>query len=148
MNWGRAIILIFILFASGIGYLVYKATQTEFDLVEDDYYEKELNYQSFIDQRNRAIEKGMEIQFQSTATEVLLSVSNTNQSIQNGSVLFYDATNRENDRTFELPFSEDAHWIISKDKLSKSAVSKGAYTVKMSWVINRDTFRSERRWTP
>jgi hypothetical protein len=49
MNWGRSLILVFVLFAAFMGYLVYRASGTHFDLVSKDYYRDELRYQDKID---------------------------------------------------------------------------------------------------
>ena len=49
MNWGRSLILVFIVFAAFMGYLVYRASGTHFDLVSKEYYKDELRYQDKID---------------------------------------------------------------------------------------------------
>jgi hypothetical protein len=54
MNWGRALLLVFVLFAGFMGYLVYRASGTHFDLVSKEYYRDELNYQDKIDGLRRA----------------------------------------------------------------------------------------------
>lgn len=146
MNWGRAIILVFVLFASGIGYLVYRATQTEFDLVEDDYYEQELNYQQHIDQRNKAIKMGVELSISINENTLRLGLTNIHQAITSWNVLFYDPTNRANDRNFKLASSDSAQWFIPLEKLNQSAVQKKSYTIKLDWVMDGDTFRTEKNW--
>ena len=52
INWGTAIVLVFIGFIGFIGYFVVIANTTErtnHDLVTEDYYQKELGYQADID---------------------------------------------------------------------------------------------------
>ena len=41
MNWGKKIAVLYIGFVIMIGFLVYKSTQQNTDLVSDDYYKKE-----------------------------------------------------------------------------------------------------------
>ena len=49
MSWGNKLIIVFVVFASLMATLVYKATQTKFELVSKDYYQDELRYQDKID---------------------------------------------------------------------------------------------------
>jgi hypothetical protein len=54
LNWGYKILIGYSLFVIGILFLGYKSTQLNFDLVEKDYYGKELKYQNVIDASGRA----------------------------------------------------------------------------------------------
>lgn len=53
MNWGYKIMFAYLVFVAGILFLVFKASQVRFDLVENDYYAAELQYQDRIDAANR-----------------------------------------------------------------------------------------------
>ena len=46
---------VYLAFVAGMGFLVFKASNQEFDLVTKDYYEQELKYQQVIDQSARNI---------------------------------------------------------------------------------------------
>ena len=58
LNWGYKILIGYSLFVIGILFLGYKSTQLNFDLVEKDYYGKELVYQNVIDASQRATALG------------------------------------------------------------------------------------------
>jgi hypothetical protein len=49
MNWGYKILLVYIIFITGIMFLVFKSSSQKMDLVTTDYYAKELKYQEKID---------------------------------------------------------------------------------------------------
>lgn len=49
-NWGYKILIVYLSFAGGILYLVYRTSLENRDLVSDHYYEEELAYQKVIDQ--------------------------------------------------------------------------------------------------
>ena len=49
-NWGYKILFVYLSFAGGILYLVYRTSLENRDLVSDNYYEEELAYQKIIDQ--------------------------------------------------------------------------------------------------
>ena len=40
MNWGNKLLIAFIVFIGGISFLVYRSTQTNFEMVENDYSNK------------------------------------------------------------------------------------------------------------
>lgn len=54
-NWGTGIAITLILFVGLMSTMVYLATQQNFDLVSENYYEEELNYQDIIDQKSNAL---------------------------------------------------------------------------------------------
>jgi hypothetical protein len=53
MNWGKKILIVYLVFVLGIGFMVYKASTQNTDLVTTDYYAKELKYQEKIEQNKR-----------------------------------------------------------------------------------------------
>ncbi len=58
MNWGNGLAIALALFAGGLAFAVYKASQQNFDLVSKDYYAKELAYQETIDRKENALSLG------------------------------------------------------------------------------------------
>ena len=54
MNWGNKLLLAFIVFGAGMFYLVYRSVNTDYQLVEKEYYKSELRYQQVIDGTSRA----------------------------------------------------------------------------------------------
>ena len=53
-NWGYKILFVYILFVSGIMFLVFQSSKQKIDLVTEDYYEQEIKYQERIEQMKRA----------------------------------------------------------------------------------------------
>lgn len=53
MNWGTKILIVYVVFISGILLMVFKSSTQNTDLVTTDYYAKELKYQEKIDEMNR-----------------------------------------------------------------------------------------------
>ena len=54
LNWGHYIVITFTAFVLLIGFMVYRSFQHNNDLVADDYYAKELQFQDVIDRQKRA----------------------------------------------------------------------------------------------
>ncbi|OYZ47929.1 MAG: hypothetical protein B7Y19_07425, partial [Sphingobacteriales bacterium 24-40-4] len=55
MNWGNKLVVVFVAFALFMGYMVYRALSTKYDLVSKDYYKDELRYQERIDGVKNAV---------------------------------------------------------------------------------------------
>ena len=49
-NWGTGIVIAMIVMVSGMIFLVSIALRQDYDLVEDDYYQKSVDYQRHIDE--------------------------------------------------------------------------------------------------
>ena len=62
MSWGYKILLVYIVFISGIVFMVVKSSMQNIDLVTTDYYEQELQYQTTIDATLRANELSAKLQ--------------------------------------------------------------------------------------
>jgi hypothetical protein len=55
MNWGTGLAIVLGLFVLSMAYTMYLVTQQRFDLVTENYYEKELAYQETIDRQENAL---------------------------------------------------------------------------------------------
>ena len=53
MNWGHKIIIVYAIFVAGMLFLAFKSSKQNIDLVTEDYYAKELQYQQKIDESKR-----------------------------------------------------------------------------------------------
>lgn len=139
MNWGKGIILIYIFFVAGIGYLVYGATQTNFELVEENYYEKELAFQNQINWTKNAIDQKMKLHIEEVAAGVVISVQSQDSTVNNAftsaTAWFYNPMEKSKDRHLDLGASQNGQWVIQKE------IPKGNYEVKLRWSnAHKDTF--------
>lgn len=138
MSWGYKITIGFSAFVLLIGFLVYKAMNTEFDLVTKDYYKEELKYQDKLD----AIKNANKI------SELAVELSNGNvvirfpEEVKNlgitGEAWFYCKTNASNDRKFALTHLEDGKFSVPKSELRPER-----YYVKVSYKAGETTYYSE-----
>jgi hypothetical protein len=146
MNWGKAIFWVFMAFATGMGYLVYRATHTVFELVEDDYYEQEISFQEQIDQGQRALNQHMYLKSWRGTEVVMIKIEGVTGPVSGGSVWFYDAQNSSNDRKLKLQASDSAFWEIPSSALAPAAFNNATYDLKCQWFMQGDTFRGVTRW--
>jgi len=143
MNWGNKILITFLVFGSGMGFLVYKAVSTNYELVEKDYYKNELHYQQVIDATNRVNELKSPVKINQTADGILLQLPEEmkNNTIT-GKVWFYCEYDKNKDKKIELNVNANAEQIFTPQ-----TVSKGTYTVKISWDKEGQQYYSENKLT-
>lgn len=99
MNWGYKLLCTFIVFIGGMGFLVYRSMSTEFQLVEKEYYKKELNYQTVIDGQHKANSLSMPVKVTSKDAEVVLEMpSELKGAVISGRVWFYCANDASKDK--------------------------------------------------
>lgn len=143
MSWGNKLLVTFIVFAGGMIFLVCKSIMSDFQMVEKDYYKKELSYQQVIDGTKEAgqlsslaavqdDEKGITIQLPA-------EMKNKNPS---GEVWFYCAYDEKRDRHFKLETDGNAVQSIAPGK-----VLAGNYTVKISWKDDQKSYYAEKSVT-
>jgi len=143
MNWGNKILITFLVFGSGMGFLVYKAVSTNYELVEKDYYKNELHYQQVIDATNRVNELKSPVKINQTADGILLQLPEEmkNNTIT-GKVWFYCEYDKNKDKKIELNVNANAEQIFTPE-----TVSKGTYMVKISWDKEGQQYYSENKLT-
>ena len=139
INWGTGIVIAFVLFISFILYFVIKASTQEkynYDLVSEEYYKDELNYQSEIDKQNNAKELNIKIALTKTKDGIEISFPEDyiTESI-NGNVSLYRPSNQSLD--FDIPFvlSMPSTLLIPDNKLVG-----GHWDIKIYWTKNNKDY--------
>lgn len=141
MNWGRALILVFLLFVGWMAYLVYRASGTHFDLVSKEYYRDELNYQDKIDGMKRAagISRPVFVIEGNQQLRVQLPEEMRGKKLK-GELWLYCETNAALDR--KLPLAEDTTLIRQYDL---SSHPPGKYLAKLHWMADGISYDTEQQ---
>lgn len=143
MNWGKSIVVVYGLFVVGMVYLVYQSTQQNIDLVDKNYYQKEIQFQSEIDATNKANQHGIVPKIVADGGQEFLVVLDTASFELHGSAQFYCPSNAKFDVFMDLPLSKTGKW-----KLPAAQIQKATYQLKVIWVNERnDTFQSVINYT-
>lgn len=140
MNWGNKLLLTFIVFGLGMGYLVYRSMNTNYELVESDYYKQELQYQQVIDGAAQANALSSPVRVEQTKETVLLQLPDEmkNKTIE-GDVWFYCAYDSKKDKKFSL--KTDNH---ASQSFSSATIAPGNYTLKIKWSNDGKNYYSEK----
>lgn len=130
MNWGYKIILVFVIFASGILTLVIKSMRTRVDMVTGDYYAEELKYQQNIDAQKNAHRLSGPVTVAQTgdSIEIVFPQECMGKEL-NGGITFYRPSDSRRD--FTVPAQPDAQ---GKVLVSRARLDRGNYRIKVQWV--------------
>ncbi|RYG29799.1 MAG: hypothetical protein EOO01_37690, partial [Chitinophagaceae bacterium] len=130
MNWGYKLMLTFIVFASLMSYLVYRAVNTDFQLVEKEYYKSELSYQDVIDGTNRVNGLSAPVRLvQENAGIILRLPAEMEKKQVEGTIWFYCPYDASKDRKLDLQPDTNGMQVISSD-----SIPTGTYKVRIRWT--------------
>src|SRR3954452_2338030 len=142
LNWGWALTLVFIAFATYIGILVYKCTQQKLDLVSSDYYNEELKYQDKIDGMQNA-KQLTPVQLVQTSDGLSLQLpKELNGHALTGQVWLYCPAHAALDYKAPLQVNNEGVMLIDKKKLADAN-----YTVKITWEAGETKYYNEQPLT-
>jgi hypothetical protein len=140
MNWGNKLILAFVVFAAGMGFMVYQAVNTDFELVEKDYYKQELRYQQVIDGKAAAATLSAEVKLLPVEGGIVLELpAEMHAAHPSGEILFYCANDSKKDRKFLLATDSTGQQFFSTDSLLP-----GSYKGKISWTLAEKRYYAEK----
>lgn len=132
MNWGNKIILAFAVFIAILVVMVYVSVNTEFNLVEENYYEKELAYESQIQRirNHNALEEKPVFKVNRSDFKAEFSFpTEIMESMVNGTITFYRSSTAKYDQEITLELDEEGRFSVD---ISKFPI--GAWKVKINWA--------------
>jgi hypothetical protein len=126
-----ALLIIFIIFSN----------HNMLDLVENDYYQKELNYQSQIDRETRTnkLEQNVIIYIEDKIVTFQFPSIFSPEKI-NGEIIFFRPSNSNND--FNTPISLNKFGIQS---IGTESIPEGVWIIKVFWNNQLDKYYTEKR---
>jgi hypothetical protein len=141
-SWGKAIIMTYVVFVLGIGFLVYTSVTKTIDLVTPNYYEKEIRYQQQIDKINNTgrLENKLTTNVIAGNFVIVFPDDSIGGCPLTGEVTFYRPSDAKKD--FKLPLSPglDMKQIIDTEKLEK-----GLWKVSIDWNKDGIDYYSEEK---
>lgn len=139
LNWGHKLTFFICAFAGMIILLVYKATQTNFDLVTKEYYKDELVYQQVIDGTTRANSLSAKPTVTKDGEQITLKLPAEMHGLAvTGNVWFYNAADARRD--IKIPLAVNSK---GQQQVSSGLLLPGRYTVKFNWTAGQHQYYSE-----
>ncbi|MBV5348545.1 FixH family protein [bacterium] len=139
INWGTGIVIALVVMISGMIFLVSIAVRQDYDLVDNDYYQKSVNYQQHIEEVKNTAALPEKIRIEQTADSLkLIFPSLSAISDYSGEIHFYSPVEEKRDETFTLKLDSNFSQSISLNSLKS-----GRYTVKIEWSANKVSYYQE-----
>lgn len=136
MNWGYKILTVIILFIVAMMSMVFIAMKQSNDLIEENYYNKELAYQSQIDAGRRLDKLHSGKLLQNTAESITLSLpANSYEQGVTGTIEFLRKEDATKDVNMKL--QPDAN---GKQLIEKKFFTTGSYLVRIKWQHNASEY--------
>jgi len=128
MNWGKKILIIYIVFIAGILFMVYRSSTQNTDLVTTDYYAKELKYQDKIDEMNRvtALSAPVEYVIRDNALLIKFPVDFAGKELVGEAVLYFPADEKKD---IKKNFTVQDGTV----QIEIPPANRGSYELHLSW---------------
>lgn len=138
INWGTGIVIAFVCFISFIMYFVITMstdTAYEHDLVVEDYYGQELQFQNDIDKQEHSKTLVSDVTWIKTLDGIEITFPKY-LDIKNikGKVFLYRPSNKHLD--FETQISLSNHNLLIPDK----SLLDGRWNIKIDWKYNHNSY--------
>lgn len=128
LNWGYKIAVVYLLFVAGIIYLVVQASRQNIDLVTENYYAEEIQYQQRINEKNNAqsLSAPLDVNVQHGVLTVSFPQEFSQKELQ-GEVLLYCPSDARKDLSRNLLMQGN------KMKISLPEQNQGFHQLKVKW---------------
>jgi hypothetical protein len=139
-NWGTGIFIVIIVFILAVaGFMIYVST-LDINLVEDNYYDKELVYQDRIDRINNTAALTWKIGIKQDQGRLILQFPSQEPPIApEGTLLLYRPSDPGKDITIPLQLNDSARQIIDIAR-----IDRGKWVIKLDWKTNGKSYYFEK----
>lgn len=141
-KWGIGIALLygsFVIFILGI---VVLASLQDFQMVEDNYYDKELVYQKHIDKVNRTEQLKSKLKVEQNTNSGLITITFPtlgSQASVSGTILFFRPSDAAMDKKIEISVDQ-----FSQQEIDLGSLEKGRWKMMIYWQVDStDYFNQE-----
>ena len=134
-NWGHGITLFYIVFVGTLLTVLIKSFGVDHGLVVEDYYAKDIAYQSQYDKSVNSI-KSDNLNAEYDSENGILVFEIQDESSATGVIHFYRASDKTKD--FTIPIS------TNKMEIPVSHLSVGKWRIKVDWTIKGKDYYQEK----
>lgn len=138
MNWGKGIVVSFILFAVFIGVLVAVCVRQDISLVATDYYRQELDYQKQIDREKITQALTVKPDISIDNNSLVVSFKDFNR-LQTGELKLFRPSNAGSDFVVELKPTADS--VLTFDVQNRE---RGMYKAQLKWSMSDQDYYLEK----
>lgn len=129
MNWGKSIVLAFVLFAGVIITMVYISMQHDVNLVAVNYYEEELAYEDQLNRIRNFESLSSKPTVKRDGSQIVLSFpSEVANQMKNGEIHFFRPSDYKSDRKIEIKLDHQYRQVFPV-----SLFGNGLWKTKLNW---------------
>lgn len=141
LNWGNSLLLFFIFYVAILMVVLFKSFGLKQELVMENYYEHDLQFQKRLDQisNRKTLEKDLQIYFDHDENIVKLDFGNQ-QNLASAEVNFYNAADKSADRKKELSLV-DSKQIVD---VPIPDLKPGKYDIQVTWNDDQKSYYKEQ----
>ena len=145
ISWGTGIVLALAAFISFILFLVISMTtnkELDHDLVVEEYYKKELEFQEQLDNERNAQQLMEDISVEKTEAGFLVHFPEDFEIEKiKGKMFLYRPSNKQLD--FEIPVSLSTHTLLVPDK----RLVGGRWNIEINWEYGQEAYFFQKELT-
>jgi len=128
MNWGKGIVITLTLFIGFISFLVVKIMSQDVDLVSEDYYKQEIDYEARIQKEQNGLNNAAKIELIDEEAYVVVQLPDSS-SLTNVVLNLKRPNDKKLDKSFKIEGTKTF-------MLPKSSLEKGKYDLTIEYTIN------------
>ena len=128
MNWGKGIVIALTLFIGFISFLVVKIMSQDVDLVSEDYYKQEIDYEARIQKEQNGLNNAAKIELIDQEAYVVVQLPDSS-SLTNVVLNLKRPNDKKLDKSFKIEGTKTF-------MLPKSSLEKGKYDLTIEYTIN------------
>jgi hypothetical protein len=128
MNWGKGIVIALTLFIGFISFLVVKIMSQDVDLVSEDYYKQEIDYEARIQKEQNGLNNAAKIELIDQEAYVVVQLPDSS-SLTNVVLNLKRPNDKKLDKSFKIEGTKTF-------MLPKSSLEKGKYELTIEYTIN------------
>ena len=143
MNWGTKIAIAFVIFGIIMGVMITISFNQEINLVAEDYYKQEIEYESQIEKiRNtNALENKPEMVYITGSNALVVKFpAELRDSFQSGEIHFFRPSDYKMDKKVRIELDSNG-----TQSLDLKVLEKGLWQAKMTWRDGAKEFYEERK---
>lgn len=141
MNWGYKITIVIVVFIASMLAMVAVSFKQNNEMIDANYYDKEMKYQSLIDGANNLNSISTDSIIRVEANHLLVTLPiNAMSNFKEGNIEFIKNDDMSKDHTIKLVPDKDGKCQISRNKFAT-----GFYTARVFWTSDEKNYYKEQR---
>ncbi len=139
INWGTGIAIFYTGFVVVMIAMVVQSSKKDLNMVQENYYDKDLNYEAFRQSRinGTAMEKSIRIDY-NTGKNITITFP-PGLSIDRGLITLYRPSDQHLDRKYEIKLDEN-----NQMQITTTSLLRGSWRILLDWENDGRSFYHEK----